>query len=38
LLERQVNFWIAMTLASAITVCLYLLAIWIAGRLGITFG
>lgn len=38
LLERQVNFWIAMALACAITVYLYLLAIWIAGRLGITFG
>lgn len=38
LLERQVNFWIAMALASAVTICLYLLAIWIAGRLGITFG
>lgn len=37
LLERNVNFWLALAIASAITVILYLLAIWFAGRLGIDF-
>ncbi len=37
LLERHVNFWLALLIASAMTVILYLLAIWFAGRLGIDF-
>lgn len=37
LLERNVNFWLALLIASSITVILYLLAIWLAGRMGIDF-
>jgi len=37
LLERNVNFWLALLIASSITVILYLLAIWFAGRMGIDF-
>jgi hypothetical protein len=37
LLERGRNFWLSLTIASVITICLYLAAIWVAGRCGITF-
>lgn len=37
LLERNVNFWLALLIASAMTVALYLVAVWFAGRLGIDF-
>jgi hypothetical protein len=35
LLERHTNFWLALTVASLVTVALYAAAIWAAGRLGI---
>lgn len=38
LLERNVHFWLSLAVASIIAICLYLLAIWLAGRLGISFG
>jgi len=38
MMERGVNFWVSLTIASVITICLYLSAIWLAGRLGISFG
>jgi hypothetical protein len=37
LLERNMNFWLALLIASSITVILYLFAIWFAGRMGIDF-
>lgn len=37
MMERGVNFWLSLLVASFITICLYLTAIWVAGRLGITF-
>lgn len=37
LLERNVNFWLALLIASAMTIVLYLVAIWFAGRFGIDF-
>lgn len=37
MLERHVNFWLALVIASCITVILYLFAIWFAGRMGIDF-
>lgn len=36
LLDRGISFWLSLTAACAVTVCLYLLAIWIAGRVGIS--
>lgn len=38
LMERGVNFWVALIVASLITICLYLSAIWLASRLRISFG
>jgi hypothetical protein len=37
LMERGVSFWLSLLVASLITICLYLTAIWVAGRFGITF-
>lgn len=37
LMEREFNFWVSLLIACFITICLYLSAIWIAGRFGITF-
>tara|TARA_R110000787_G_C13429200_1_gene445470 strand:- start:540 stop:905 length:366 start_codon:yes stop_codon:yes gene_type:complete len=37
LMERGTNFWFSLAVASVITICLYLAAIWLAGRFGITF-
>ncbi len=37
LMERSVSFWLALLVTSLITICLYLTAIWLAGRFGITF-
>ena len=37
MLERNINFWLALLIASAMTIILYLIAIWFAGRLGIDF-
>ncbi len=38
LMEKNVNFWVALIVASVITICLYLSALWLEGRLGISFG
>ena len=38
LMEKGVNFWVSLTVASVITICLYVSAIWLAGQLGIAFG
>lgn len=38
LMERNLNFWVSLAVASLITMCLYLAAIWLAGRLGTSFG
>lgn len=38
LMERGGNFWVSLAVASVITIALYLSAIWLAGRLGISFG
>ena len=35
LLERGVNFWIAMAAVCVMTVGLYLVAMWLAGRMGL---
>lgn len=37
MIERGLNFWLALAVASLITIGLYLGAIWLAGRLDITF-
>ncbi|WP_026147721.1 DUF3147 family protein [Robiginitomaculum antarcticum] len=37
LMERGVNFWFSLLVASLITISLYCVAIWIAARFGITF-
>jgi hypothetical protein len=37
LMEHNVSFWLSLFIASLITICLYLTAIWLAGRFGITF-
>jgi hypothetical protein len=37
MMQRGLNFWLSLTVASLITICLYLAAIWLAGRLGINF-
>jgi hypothetical protein len=37
-MERGGNFWVSLAVASVITIALYLSAIWLAGRLGISFG
>ncbi len=36
LLDRGISFWSSLAAACAVTVCLYLLAIWIAGRIGLS--
>jgi hypothetical protein len=38
LMERGVNFWGSLAIASVITICLYLAAIWLAGRFGLSLG
>ncbi|HAJ45744.1 MAG TPA: hypothetical protein DCL54_04090 [Alphaproteobacteria bacterium] len=38
LLDRGTNFWLSLSAASALTICLYLLAVWLAGRFGLSFG
>lgn len=38
LMEKGVNFWVSLAVASVITIGLYLSAIWLSGRLGVTFG
>ena len=38
LMEKGVNFWVSLAVASAITIGLYVSAIWLADRLGIAFG
>lgn len=35
LLERHTNFWLALTVASLVTVALYAAAVWVVGRFGI---
>jgi hypothetical protein len=37
MLERGVNFWASLIIASLITMCLYFAALWIAARFGMTF-
>lgn len=37
LMERNVNFWLALILSCVLTMLLYLFAMWLAARLGITF-
>lgn len=37
LLERNLNFWLALLVASSITIVLYGIAMWLASSLGITF-
>ena len=37
LIERNINFWLSLVIASFITICLYLAAIWVSGRFGVTF-
>ena len=38
LMEKGVNFWVSLAVASIITIGLYVSAIWLASRLGISFG
>jgi len=37
LMEKGLNFWLSLLTASLITICLYLAAVWLASRLGISF-
>ncbi|MGJ8558611.1 MAG: DUF3147 family protein [Litorimonas sp.] len=37
MLERGLNFWVSLLIASFITICLYLAASWIAARFGMAF-
>lgn len=37
LMEKGVNFWVSLAVASVITIGLYLSAIWLSSRLGVSF-
>lgn len=38
LLEKGFHFWLSLAVASIITILLYTVAVWLAGRIGFSFG